>query len=363
MRISNRIESLQAYIPPLDTEGRVRLFMNENLFGPSPTCSSVLKDITCASLMRYTSNGDLSLQRKLEEYLKVPLDSVTINHGSSEVIRQLFSIIITPGDAVLIPQPGWGYYEDTITLAGGTIEKYNLHQTPTEFKYSENEIIEKVQYVSAKAVVITSPNMPTGNRILHWQLESILEHCPHTFFVIDEAYWGFNKNNDLDINYYINKYKNIIFVRTFSKFFGLANARIGYMVANPSLGLQFRKAAPLFGITYISQLMAISALDDKAYYDNMRICINKEMHSFKEKLMQLNIFNCFSSEANFYIIRVQDGNAQSVVSFVKSRGFIVRDCTKYGLPACFRVTIGTPEINSEFLELLKEYDAASQKNS
>ena len=342
--IPEYIRELQPYEPPLIREGEYRLFMNENLLGPSPKCCEAIRNISEMDFCQYAHNGDYRLAEEIAKIDGISAGNICLNHGSSEIIKQIFSVILCEGDSVLIPTPGWSYYNDAISLVGGNV-KYYLLKKEDKFAYDVEELIYAIEKEKPKAVVITSPNMPTGNKIVQEKLVELLEKYNKCHFVIDEAYWGFDKDNTLDIKSLINRYENIIVTRTFSKFFGLASERIGWLITNEKLNIELKKAAPLFGISYTSQVVAIAALESKEYYDQVRKIVSDEVNNFKTKLGELEGFYVYPSSSNFILVKVPQNNNKKIVDYLEDKGFLIRDCSKYGLDSYIRISIGTPSID------------------
>lgn len=348
------IKQLKQYEPPLIREGDYRLFMNENLFGPSPKCLEIMKNMSSMDFCRYAYMGDYKLAEKLAAIDGVDSDNICLNHGSSEIIKQIFSVIIKENESILVPSPGWSYYNDVISLAGG-ITKYYYLKEENKFEYSYVYLEKKIEEQNPAVVVITSPNMPTGNKIGQICLEKLLKKYPHTYFIVDEAYWGFDIENTLNVKWLIEKYNNIIITRTFSKFFGLASERIGWLIANKDLCEVLKKAAPLFGISYSSQLIATAALESKSYYENIRKAIRKEISRLKKAIDSINGFYVYPSSANFVLIKVPKDQNEQIVEYMDKKGILIRDCNKYGLNSFIRISIGTPNIDKKVIEQFNLY--------
>lgn len=352
--IPTYIKKLKPYEPPLIKEGNNRLFMNENLFGPAPKCFEAISKMEKMDFCRYSHGGDLFLTTKLADYENLSTDNICLNHGSSEVIKQIFSVVLKKNELALVPQPGWSYYTDAISLVGGKSKNYKLKEEE-DFKYNTHYLKNLILTENPDVVVITSPNMPTGNKISQIDLIELLKMFEKCFFIIDEAYWGFDEKNVLIVDELVNTYKNVIITRTFSKFYGLASERIGWLITNMDLCRELKKAAPLFGISYSSQLIAAAVLESKEYYDNVRRLIYTEVCKFEEALNQIEGFKVYPSSANFILVKVPVGHTKSCVAYLESKGFLIRDCCKYGLDSFVRISIGTPSIDNEIIKEIKAY--------
>ena len=277
-----------------------------------------------------------------------------VNNGSSDVLELLFDTVLESGDTVLLPDPGWSYYSGVVRLNDCKVEKFHLEEREECYVFNEQSMIECIKQYAPKVVLITSPNMPTGNKITQDQLEMILDNMENGLLILDEAYYGFSKE-DLEISKLLNTYPNFVIVRTFSKMFGLASLRIGYVLCSEELKEMFNKKAPLFGISYITQRVAAAALDDKEYYEQMIKKTEEVRKTFIDEVNALDAFHCFNSYANFILIKVHQFAASDVVTYLRKNGYLVRDCKGYGLKDCIRISIGREEHMSEILELLRRY--------
>lgn len=348
------IKKLIPYEAPLIREGQFRLFMNENLFGPAPKCCDVFREFSGMNLCRYTHKGDYQLAEEIAKIDGISAENICLNHGSSEVIKQIFSVILEENDKVLVPTPGWSYYNDVISIAGGEVTYYSLREED-DFAYNIDVLIELIEKEKPKAIVITSPNMPTGNKISQNSLIELVTKFNNCYFIVDEAYWGFDEENTLDVKMIVNEYSNVVITRTFSKFFGLASERIGWLTTSVQLCKLLKKAAPLFGIAYSSQMVAMAALESKEYYKNIRESVKEEIDRFKKAIDALEGFRVYPSASNFVLIKVPKDHNEAIVEYLEKRGILIRDCSKYGIDSFIRISIGTPSIDIKVIDEIIKY--------
>lgn len=352
--IPEHIVNADVYIPPYFEKEGTRLYMNENLFGPSPKCIDVLSEIDLSNLYQYAYGRNDFIEEKIAENVGLTKENVLVNNGSSDVLQLIMDTMLESGDTVLLPDPGWSYYSGVVRLDDCNVEKFELEERPDFYVFNEEELIDCINQFAPKIVLITSPNMPTGNKIEEDQLVAILESMKTGVLILDEAYYGFSEE-DIDINRLIKTYPNFVVVRTFSKMYGLASLRIGYMLCSEELKEMFNKKAPLFGISYITQKVAAAALDDKEYYEQMQKKVEEVRNRFMDEVDLLDSFHCFRSCSNFILIKVYEYAASDVVAYLKANGYLVRDCKGYGLKDCIRISVGREEHMCEILELLRRY--------
>ena len=352
------IKNLNAYTPPLSGEGFLKLHMNENLYGPSPNCLKVLENIKEEDLMFYPFDDNRFLENKIAEFAKVTSENIISYNGSSTCIQNVIKVLFNIKDTVLIPDPSWNYYETVISSNGCTSKKYKLKINKKEIVYDLEEIRCKIKLLKAKGVLIASPNMPTGNTIENSKIIELAKEFENTYFLIDQAYAEFG-NNFLSAKEAI-KYKNIILIRTFSKFYALAGIRCGYIITNPSIALQLRKVSPLFGNSFISQLISVAALKDIAYYKKLKENIKVVKNDFIKLIRKLKNFYAYPSSANFILIRINNSkiSIDSVLSLLKENKVLVKNCSSYNLKTYIRVSIGLPEQMQKLFKILKDYDVS-----
>jgi histidinol-phosphate aminotransferase len=198
------------------------------------------------------------------------------------------------------------------------------------------EIPEKI-----KMTFLCSPNNPTGNSLSEETVRAIVESAEGIVF-LDEAYAEFAEKSLLKL---AGQYENLVVGRTLSKAFGLAGMRLGYAVASPWLGEQYRRIAPLFAISSLSLAAGAAALQDLEHMNASVIRIIRERERMRQRI------SASPSQGNFLYIQTEERSI-SVVDRLMRQGVVVRECSaflgtgEHGL----RVSVGTPEENDRFLE-------------
>ena len=354
-----------AYNPPLKEGGLTRLYMNENLFGPTPKIIEALKDLKPNYLYMYGfgCEKDAILMECLSQFLGLCENNIILNNGEASVIQQIIVSVIDKDDLLYMPQYGWPYYESTAMLCGGVVKKFNICCNNHQFWYDSCSIICDIGIQNPKIIVLVSPNMPTGNSIsAQNDIELLAKKYEKTLIIVDEAYFGFSYDYNIDIGHMISNYPNVIFLRTFSKFYALAGLRVGYAICNESLNSILKKSSPLFGIGTLQQIACKIAIEDKSYYNTMRDQFNNVKNYFIEEVNKIENFYAFLSDGNFVLIKVNNFNAEKIIVFLKLNGYLIRECSSYGLINYIRISIGTRENMENILKLLIEFAARAEKN-
>ncbi len=343
----------EIYKAPLFEKTGIRLYMNENMFGPTDKYKEILTNINKDDLYQYENGGNTSLVEKIAEKSLVDKDQVIVTSGSSMALFQIFFSLLQANDVVLLPNPGWSYYKGITSLMGAKYIKYSLQYNEAEYYFNINSMILDVKKYNPKIVIITSPNMPTGNKMNIKDIQEIVSNTTNGIVVLDEAYFGFENDNTEEIESLLEN-NNLLITRTFSKFFGLANARIGYILGNKQLINLLKKSSDLFGISGISQKMAIEALNDDEYYNKMKEKICDIRDEFIKKVNKETKFTAYKSQSNFVLINTKNVSSSFIVDNLKKHNYLVRDCITYNLTNHIRITVGKKEYMNEIFDILKK---------
>ncbi len=328
-----------------------RLHYNENLFGPTPRCLEVLYKTTLEDLYLYDSTEDDDLLIALEKKLKISRRNLFLHNGSAESIKSLFSIMLEKGDTVLIPSPGWSYYSSIIGYKFGQTICYDIIEGNDKCIHNIKDIMDKAKQFNPKIIVITSPAMPTGNKISADALEEIVRNNPGTMVLVDEAYYGFC-DYDIDVQYMISTYDNIIFSRTFSKYYALANMRIGYGICSENAMHTLWLDLPLHRLSHITKRMAIAALSDDEYYKEITKEIVDVREWFRVELNKIAGIRAFKSDANFIYIALENHDVASIKKYMEENGYLIRIFESHE-EQHLRITIAQKEVMEDCLYKLR----------
>lgn len=320
----------------------ILLDANENSFG------STFNEIKELNLNRYPDPHQNDLRELISDYLKVPKENLFFGVGSDEIIDLLIRIFCEPGkNKIMIPEPTYGMYKVAADINNIPVVSVLLND---DFQVDEEEI-NKNFTPDIKIIFLCSPNNPTGNLLKE---EDVLKICKkyNSIIIIDEAYIDFAENFSLKNE--VEIYPNLVVMRTFSKAWGLAGARLGYCIANEEIiNILFRVKAP-YNINSLSRYAIKQALKNK----NLRDLYIKEILTEREKLKKglsllPGVLNIFDSDANFLLIKCI--NAKTVLKKLAERNIVIRDrSTQPKLENCVRISVGTKEENKILLTALKE---------
>jgi len=329
-----------------------RLHLNENLFLPSPVCLDVLKNITLEDIAAYDAAGNDILETELCQVLDLNTQNVFVHNGSSDVIKSILSLVLKKEHNVLIPNLSWNYYKAVSSLKFTKCYTYNIIEKGNTFLHDIDDILAKAKQYHPKVIIITTPNNPTGNTIDDASLKKIISENPHSIVLVDEAYWGFS---DVNYNYkeYLNNYKNVIFSRTLSKYYGLAGVRIGFGVCSDMTKEIIDLDTPVFRTSIISRKLGVAVLRDVQYYDALKQKIITTRNWFIDELNKINGIKAYLSDSNFVFVKFQGYNIKEVKSWFDKKEILVRlvsEETVQGL----RITVAPKNIMEDVIKIIYE---------
>ncbi len=347
----------------MTSDTNINLDRNENLYGPAPKCYEVLSSISLNEMSVYSRDFARGVKSSLSERLaldlRVPESQVLLGEGSEDLLKQAVHCYVGPGEKVLCPSQSWWYYRTLASEVGGTTITYALKEGKHAFYFDVEEMIALYQKESPKVVLVASPNNPTGNSFPDEHLEALVEAFRESIVILDEAYWGFGNSTDERIAELVKKYRNLIVLRTFSKYYALAGARIGFAVVGASLGRLTKFAARYLGYNRISEALALAALNSPEYYLSIRRKIQDDRQTYYNYFDSLSGFDCFRSDANFIIVRMPSNIVKPLKEFLKRQRIEIKFFSDPEFESFARITIGTREQNQFLLKGISDFMSTS----
>lgn len=324
----------------------IRLDANENPFDlPKEVRDAVQKRLEAVPTNRYPDSGATPLRQALAERFGHDPEGIVIGNGSDELVALLIQALGRPEACVLSPEPSFSMYRILAAAAGVNYQGIPLDAT---FELDPDAIRHALRPDGTHLLFLSYPNNPTGNC---WNVEAILSLLeePNLLVVVDEAYAEFSGKSFVSR---LEKHPNLIVLRTFSKAFGLAGLRVGYLLADPAWARCLHKVRLPYNVNRWSQEVAWTALEYAPLFEERIALLRRERDRLYAALREDKRFEPFPSEANFVLFRVP-GGADACFQRLLSRGILVRNLNRPGpLANCLRVTAGTPEENEAFLNAL-----------
>jgi histidinol-phosphate aminotransferase len=340
-------------------EQRILLDRNENQYGPAPACFEVLQQVGLRELGFYPRDYERKVKSKLSERLandlQLPEERILLSYGSEDMLKQAIHCYLKPGEKILVPNLSWWYYKSVAAEVDGIAVEYPLLEGTEKFHYDTERILELMEKERPRILLIASPNNPTGNSLPYEHLHAILTESADTLIVLDEAYWGFTDNSRNESVQHVKTFDNLLILRTFSKFYALAGARIGYACAGKSLSRLIKFSTRYLGYSLLSEKLALAALEDQRYYEKMRTKIIGEREKYIRELGAQADWKPFQSDANFLLVRIPHSTGKELKAWLLKKGIAVKLYDEENLQDSIRITVGTEEQNDLLLGGLKEF--------
>jgi len=353
MNWKKALDSMQPYKPgrSIDEVKRmyglsdvVKLASNENPYGCAP---SVRDYLTSAAIQHeiYPDGYAGGLRKKLAEKHGVNETSLLFGNGSDEIIMIISRALLGEGVNTVMATPTFPQYAHNARIDGAEIREVPL-------KDGHHDLEGFLGAIDGETGVVwlCNPNNPTGNLIPGDTLKGFLEQVSEkNLVVLDEAYFEYITDSEhVDSISWLEKFPNIIILRTFSKAYGLAAFRVGYAIGHPQVISNLNKVRSPFNNNSLGLAVAEKALENEGFIEQCRNLNSEQRQRFVQYALD-NKLHLFDSETNFVLIEVP-GDADDASEKLLQKGFIVRSGNALGIPGYIRVTIGLEEQTSDFLK-------------
>lgn len=340
-------------------ENIIYLDRNENQYGPAPACFNILKADNFKNLSEYSRDFSRGVKSVLSERLAndfgISEKNVMLGYGGEDILKQAVHCYISKGDKIMIPSYSWWYYKKIADEKEGIKIEYPIVEGEGSFYYDIDGMLKIYEEQKPKLVLISSPNNPTGNRLEIDQLKMILRKMKDAVVVVDEAYALFYNNDNSHLKDIINEFPNVLIIRTFSKYYGLAGIRIGYVLMGDNHASLSMFSARYLGYNRLSEQIAIAALDSNEYYDDMRSKMVADTETYLKVFNKLEGFKAYKSYANFILVKIPPEIKDSLKKYLTERNMIVKFMAEDGLLNHLRITIGTQEQNELLLNMIQSF--------
>ncbi len=324
-------------------DGIIKLDANENPYGCSPRVKQALSTYPYFNI--YPDADQTELRKLLQGYTGVSAEHIIAGSGSDQLIDLIIRLFVGPGDEVINCVPTFDIFRFSTTLCRG-----KLVEVPRDESYRINvSAVKKAVTKKTKMIVLANPNNPTGTPI---PKQDILELVDTGMPVLaDEAYVEFSGETVTPL---VPQYKNLLVLRTFSKWAGLAGLRIGYGILPPQIvGYLLRIKLP-YNVNVAALVAVRESLKDIDYlHDRIRDIVAERDRLFDE-LSKLGWLELLPSQANFVFCHVHKGKASEIQQELEKRGILIRYFDLPRLQNSLRISVGKPEHTDALIKALKE---------
>jgi len=343
--IRAEILALRGYHVP-DPAGMVKLDAMENPYRlPQELHDAIAARVAAVALNRYPDSGARELKKELRAAMQIPPDmGVTLGNGSDELIETLALATAKPGAVMLGFEPSFVMFRMIATFCG---MRYVGLQLNADFTIDAAAAVAALEQHRPALVFIAYPNNPSGNLFDAKAVERIIEAAPG-LVVIDEAYHPFAGASFMPR---LAHFPNLLVMRTVSKL-GLAGLRLGLIAGRAEWLQHVEKVRLPYNVGVLTQLVAAEVLRHRDVLDEQAAAIRAERARLMTELRRRRGVEVYASDANFILFRV--ARADQIFDGLKARGILIKNLNgSHALLAdCLRVTVGTPDENTQFLSAL-----------
>ncbi len=345
MTISSKKNSIFNIEKPTEI---IKLDLNENPLGASPRAIAAGQQ-AMLNCHRYPDNHGLALKKSLSTYLSVFSENITLGNGSESLLELIVKNALSPLNSAVIPNFCFNGISKILKKANLTLKiAKNSH-----LDLSAISLLEAVE-PSTKMIFIVNPNNPTGNYMNKWELLYLLKHLPlNIFVVIDEAYAEYVEADDYPNSIQLlTQYPNLIILRTFSKFYGLAGLRLGYAISGLKIAASLNHSSLPFRVNAVALAAAEASLKDQEHIKSA-LLMNRQGHLQLSKGLQNIGLKVLPSYTNFLCIDLKSPS-WPIYQQLLLYGISVRPLHDYGLSNFLRISIGTDKQNQFLLSILEK---------
>ncbi len=330
---------------------------NENPYGPSPLAMKALRKFSQSHAFMYLEGYYRSLLvSKISKRFGIQKDRIILYYGIEDFIRNLFSGLDPKKDCILTNEKCFSYFEIFASFRKIKLHLFKLNKDDSSFSFDIDDCLKNIKERHPRVVIITTPNNPTGHRISLTDLEKIIRKTPRdSFFLVDETYCGFYPNyEEKKFKRFLEKYPNLIFLRTFSKFYGLAGLRVGFGFCGKNFKKMIGYDDRFLGFSRVLEEVAVAALDSENFYKKVAKKICRDRDWFINQVNLLKNFHACDSSGNFVFVELSPQALRLFKNNQRNEKIVI---WKWIDKNSFRVSIGITSHLKSFLLTLKKIDS------
>ncbi len=329
----------------IPAEKLVKLDANENPYGPLPEVLDALGRLPYGHI--YPDPESRQLRQALASYLRFPVENILASAGADELIDLIMRLCLAPGQGILNCPPTFGMY-----AFDADVNQARLINVPRldDFSLDLARIEAAVQKYSPRMLFLASPNNPNGSLIPPDEIQRLL--ALPLIIVLDEAYIEFAQPGTSSLPKVL-EHENLVVLRTFSKWAGLAGLRVGYGAFPGWMMPNLWKIKQPYNVSVAASTAAIISLQNAARLVETGQKIIAERERLFTRLNEIPWLVPYPSQANFILCRVEGKDARSLKNQLAHQGILLRYFNKPGLQDTIRISVGTPAQNDILIHALK----------
>jgi histidinol-phosphate aminotransferase len=332
----------------LKLDAMIKLASNENALGPSPRAVAAMKR-AMTTVHRYPDASGLNLRSKLAKRFQVKPDNVILGAGSEGIMSTIMRTFLLSDDEIISAANSFIGFKVLADASGRKV-----HWIPMrDHRYDLEAMADHINEYT-KIIYIANPDNPMGTYVTREEFEAFYQHVPERVLIIlDEAYFEYCRELPDYPDSMTYRFDNVITLRTFSKAYGLAGARIGYGFAHEDLVKNLMKVKVPFEPSFPAQVGGFAALDDEKFLERT-IKVNRKGMEFLTGEMDRLSIHYIPSAANFITtVWESEEMATRVTQKLLEAGIIVRHLKSFGWPNCIRISVGLGQENIRFIKALE----------
>jgi len=353
------VREFEPYIPSRpDSElkkayGCERLFRlnnNENPLGPPPAAQEVIRRFPPPQGAVYPSGDSYYLRREIAAFHGIDPDQILVGNGANEVITFVIKAFCEKGDNIVTAYKTFAVYEWVAVFSGIEARVIPLKDEA----FDDRRMLESIDG-NTKILFVCNPNNPTGTYWTKDRLVAFLEEVGgERIVVVDEAYFEFVEAPDFPDGISLLKaYPNLVVFRTFSKMYGLAALRIGYLAGDPGVVDMIRRTCVVYSVNSIAQEAALAALrDDTGHIRRTRALVAESRNFLREEMARLGL-PVIANEGNYLIVKLPGSDTLAYRKLMRE-GVMIRPMTGFRYPNHIRVTLAQMEAMEAFVAALQK---------
>ena len=327
----------------VSTRDIIKLDANENPYGCSPRVQKALAKYKQFNI--YPDDGQERLRKMLSDYIGIDPGHIVAGSGSNQLIDLLVRLLVAQGDEVINCTPTFGIYSFSTRLCGGT-----LVEIPRQDDFSiDISQVKSAITPKTKIIFIANPNNPSANLTSQKDIEALL--ATGVPVVVDEAYYEFSRKTVLPL---VKKYDNLIVLRTFSKWAGLAGLRVGYGIFPRKIADFILRIKIPYNVNVAALVAVAESLKDIDYLMASVDNIITERRRLFTALQKIKWLKPYPSKANFILCNVLKGDAKNLFQQLQSKGILVRYFDQARVKNCIRISVGKPEHTNALIKALQQ---------
>jgi histidinol-phosphate aminotransferase len=341
------IRAMPGYTPGEQISDLVKLNTNEGAFPPSPRVMAVLGAIADDTLRLYPDPVSARLRAAAATRFGVAPDQVLAGNGSDDCLTILYRAFLEAGDKIACPWPTYGLYDTLAALQGAELVRVAFRQNGRRWDLPPDLARQR-----AKMIILANPNNPSGTLVAVDELRRLCDAATNAVVVVDEAYVDFALAAGIDASMlpYLAHHPNLVVLRTMSKSYSLAGARLGLLFAAAPLVTELVKVKDSYNVNAITQALGVAALEDRSYHED---CVRRtlDQRARLERELQALGWSWPESAANFLLCEIGE-RAETVYTALKDEGLLVRWWRAPELRTKIRISVGNSDENDHLLAAL-----------